>query len=61
MRRVSFAIGPPRFQGDTFTARQVAVEMLISNAYGLASKDAVDGPGWIYFATGERVERPTPD
>jgi uncharacterized protein (TIGR03435 family) len=47
-----FVLGTPRFQGETFTARQVAVEMLISNAYGIASKELIDGPRWIFFATG---------
>jgi uncharacterized protein (TIGR03435 family) len=43
-----FVLGRPRFQGETFTARQVWVALLIANAYGVPTREVVDGPSWIY-------------
>jgi uncharacterized protein (TIGR03435 family) len=42
-------ISGPRFQGATFTASNVAVEMLITSAYGVPSRDVMDAPGWTLF------------
>ena len=42
-------ISSPRFQGTTFTASNVAVEMLITTAYGVPSRDVMDSPGWVLF------------
>lgn len=43
------SLSAPRFQGTTFTALNVPVEMAISTAYGLPmfSRDLVDMPQWI--------------
>ena len=51
-------LSSPRFEGVTFTARNVPVEMLISTAYGVPSRDLVDGPGWIRLdiTAGERYD-----
>jgi uncharacterized protein (TIGR03435 family) len=51
-------ISSPRFQGTTFTASNVAVEMLITSAYGVPSRDVMDAPGWVLldFNGGERYD-----
>lgn len=51
-------LSSPRFAGTTFTALNVPVEMLISSAYGVPSRDLVDGPGWIRLVItgGERYD-----
>ena len=48
----------PRFEGTTITARNVPVEVLISSAYGVPSRDIVDAPTWILmdFNGGERYD-----
>src|SRR5688572_15233712 len=42
-------ISSPRFQGTTFTASNVALEMLITSAYGVPSRDVMDAPDWVLF------------
>ena len=51
-------VSSPRFQGTTFTASNVAVEMLITSAYGVPSRDVMDAPGWVLldFNGGERYD-----
>jgi uncharacterized protein (TIGR03435 family) len=51
-------ITSPRFQGTTFTALNVPVEMLITSAYGVPSRDLMEAPGWIQFDMngGERYD-----
>ena len=51
-------LSSPRFAGVTFTAVNVPVEMLISTAYGVPSRDLVDGPDWIRLVItgGERYD-----
>ena len=51
-----FAPGMPRFSGETFTARQMPVAMLISTAYGIPTRELVDGPGWISSDTTDRFD-----
>jgi uncharacterized protein (TIGR03435 family) len=52
------AFQSPRFQGTTLTARNVPLEILISRAYGVASRDLMDAPRWIFLdmTGGERYD-----
>jgi uncharacterized protein (TIGR03435 family) len=52
------SISSPRFQGTTFTATNVAVELLLTSAYGIPSRDLVDAPSWslLDFNGGERYD-----
>jgi uncharacterized protein (TIGR03435 family) len=38
----------PSFKGTTFTAINVPVQTLISNAYGVPGRDVMDAPQWIF-------------
>jgi len=52
------SISSPRFQGTTFTATNVSVEMLITSGYGIPSRDLMDAPSWSLFDMngGERYD-----
>ena len=51
-----FVPGTPRFAGETFTARQMPVATIISTAYGIPTRELVDGPDWIYSTSTERFD-----
>ena len=42
------SVDGPILKGTTFTAINVPVQALISNAYGVPSRDVMDGPRWVY-------------
>jgi uncharacterized protein (TIGR03435 family) len=48
-----FVLRTPRVEGETFTARQVWVELLISYAYGIPTREIVEGPDWVREAARE--------
>jgi uncharacterized protein (TIGR03435 family) len=50
---LDFVLSTPRVQGETFTARQVWVELLISYAYSIPIRELVEGPGWVRESSGE--------
>lgn len=52
------SLNSPRFQGTTLTATNVPLEMLITVAYGIPSRDLMDAPGWVYLDMngGERYD-----
>lgn len=52
------SLNSPRFQGTTLTAVNVPLEMLITVAYGIPSRDLMDAPGWVYLDMngGERYD-----
>lgn len=52
------SVRSPRFEGTTFSATNVPVEMLISAAYSVPSRDIVDAPQWILLDMngGERFD-----
>jgi hypothetical protein len=51
-------LSSPRFAGTTFTALNVPVEMLVSSAYGVPSRDLMEMPRWIQLDLngGERYD-----
>ena len=42
------SVDGPSLKGTTFTAINVPVQSLIANAYGVPSRDVMDGPRWVY-------------
>ena len=51
-------VGVPRFQGTSVMAMNAAVQMLISAAYNVPSRDIVDAPEWVLLDLdgGERYD-----
>ena len=50
-----FQLGFPRFKGDTFTARQAWVQLLVANAYGVPARDVI-GPDWTAESSRETFD-----